>query len=738
VAIKLLTVCQTDEDRQAFLNEAHSLAELSHPHIIRIFDYNIHSASGVPYLVMDYAPHGTLRKRHPTGFVVPLTQIVIYVRQIADGLQYAHDHKFIHRDIRPENLLIGKNNEILLSDFGIAFQYTITKSLILQEVAGRASYMAPEQFNGQLHEASDQYALGVVAYEWLSGSCPYKGSFSEIVSQHMFSEIPPLREKNPALSPEVEQVIQIALTKEPQLRFASVSAFANALQEAASITKKNPVPSWPNISDQHTPLIAPRSLSDSKEREAPILITQTSPSLPPSSIPPTASGETPVDAKPTKRSDPITPFPATYPEFLQPRTGADELAQQAPPALDTFVVSPGRKPFLSRRSLVIAGVTTLGVAGTLGGIWLWLQSGGVLHPTSTVPPATTVSSKWTLFGANPEHTHVIPDEQKLSTTTVKNLKERWRTSLGGSISFSSPLTIDNVLYVGSTNFNFYALNANDGRQLWKFETGSSIYSSPAYDRDRIYFGSVDHSVYAISKAGKLVWKFPTQGGIFSSPLIVNGILYVGSWDSQFYALDAATGKKIWSTATGNSIMSSAAFANNTVFFGSNDKNIYALNATTGEVRWKVLTGDEVVASPSVVDGVAYIGSKDAYLYALDALSGEKLWTAPTYGQIQSSPAVWNNSIYVGSKGASLWAFSKNGDLLWQKSISQEIASSPTIANGIIYVGAWDGNIYALDMGNKGNILWHGPTSDAIDSSPTLAQGNVYIGSHDGSVYAYGL
>jgi len=744
VAIKLLTVCETDEDRRAFLSEARSLAELSHPHIIRVFDYNIYSDSGMPYLIMDYAPNGSLRRRHPTGSIIPLAQVVSYVRQIADGLQYVHDHKLIHRDIKPENMLVGKNNEILLGDFGIALPYTNTKSLILQNVAGSASYMAPEQINGHPHVASDQYSLGVVVYEWLSGSRPYKGSFAEVISQQRFSELPSLREKNPRISPEIEQVMQIALTKDPQLRFASVSTFANALQQTASRTQRIPVPPSPNIFDQPRHVVVPRSQSDLKGTgDTPVSTPQVLQSFPPSSTAPLSSGEIPTDVRPTKRSDPITPFPETYPAPLQSLTGADERAEQDSPVPDTFGVSSARKPFLSRRSLVITGAATLGIAATLSGTWLWLQYGPsnpsrVQSPTTTVPPAKIISSKWTMFGADPEHTHVIPDERKLNTTTVKNLKEHWHTSLGGSISFSSPLVIDNVLYVGSTNFNFYALYAHDGRRLWKFDTANSIYSSPAYNYNHIYFGSTDRSVYAISKAGKLAWKFSTGGGIFSSPLIVNSILYIGSWDSQFYALDAETGQKIWSTPTENSIMSSAAFADNTVFFGSNDKNIYALNASTGEVRWKVPTGDEIIASPAVVDGVVYIGSKDTYLYAIDAQSGKKLWTAPTYGLIQSSPAVWNNSIYVGSKGASLWAFSKNGELLWQKPISQEIASSPTIANGVIYVGAWDQHIYALDTSDKGNILWRGPTSDAIESSPTLAQGNVYIGSRDGSVYAYGL
>jgi eukaryotic-like serine/threonine-protein kinase len=718
-AIKVLTARLTDQDRAAFLSEARFLAKLSHPHIVRVFDYGIDPDSGMPYLVMDYAPNGSLRKRHPTGSIVSLTNVVTYVHQVADALQYAHDQKIIHRDIKPENMLIGKNDEILLSDFGIALQSSSTKSQMVQAVAGTTSYMAPEQFNGHPRAASDQYALGVVVYEWLCGSRPYTGPFFEVATQHMFAELPPLREKNPHIHPEVEQVITIALSKEPKWRFASVHAFANALQQAASLTQNPPAPSWPGIADH---AIVPPI----KGTDTPVLTPQTQQISSP-------------DLATTPMSEIITdklPDLITQPPSLSSGTDANARTEREP-ASRASVASSAHKPFLSRRSLIIAGATTLGAAGALGGGWFWLQSRSSNTNTPAIPDKN-VSSKGTMFGVDLQHTHVIPNEQDLNATTAKDLKEDWRTYLGGHIGLSSPLVVDNVVYVGSTNYNLHALNANTGIEIWRYSTGDEILSSPAYAGGYIYFGSKDNYVYAINKEGRLVWKFPTRGSVVGSPVIVDGVLYIGSWDSNFYAINAITGTKIWSTSTREGITSSPAIVNNTVFFGSGDKNIYALKASTGEVLWKAPTGDEVVGSPAVVNGVVYVGSKDTYFYAIDAQSGKELWKYQTYGAVQSSPAVWNDSIYVGSKDAYLWAFTKNGDLLWQKHVPYEIASSPTIVNGVIYVGSWDHNIYAFDINNKGNTLWQGHTSDGIESSPNVVRGKVYIGSRDGYMYAYAL
>src|SRR3982074_1308438 len=100
-AIKILYARLIDEYQEQFLNEARTLTRLSHPHIIRILDFGIEE--GIPFLIMEYAPHGTLRQRHPSETKVPLSTVVDYVNQIADGLQSAHDQNLIHRDLKPSN-----------------------------------------------------------------------------------------------------------------------------------------------------------------------------------------------------------------------------------------------------------------------------------------------------------------------------------------------------------------------------------------------------------------------------------------------------------------------------------------------------------------------------------------------------------------------------------------------------------------------------------------------------------
>ena len=182
-AIKVLHTHLTSESSEQLRTEALMLARLLHPHIVRILDFDVED--GIPFLVMEYAPNGTLRKLHPQGTRVPLDTIVSYVKQVVEALHYLHQQKLIHRDIKPESMLRGRNNEILLSDFGLAIIAQSSRSQQTQEAAGSVTYMAPEQLRGKPRPASDQYALAVVVYEWLSGAPPFSGSIREIAIQHL-------------------------------------------------------------------------------------------------------------------------------------------------------------------------------------------------------------------------------------------------------------------------------------------------------------------------------------------------------------------------------------------------------------------------------------------------------------------------------------------------------------------------------------------------------------------------
>jgi serine/threonine protein kinase len=234
-AIKVLNARLTSDDLEVFLKEARTISSLVHSHIVRVLEFGVEG--NTPFLVMDYAPNGTLRQKHPKGSRLPLSIILPYVTQVAAALQYAHDRRLIHRDVKPENMLLNRNNEVLLSDFGIALLSQSSRYQNTQDVVGTIGYMAPEQLMGKPTAASDQYALAIAVFEWLSGERPFHGSFAEVASQHMLAPVPSLTESIPGLPSSINDVLQIALAKDPQSRFLRVEAFASALSQAAGIAR---------------------------------------------------------------------------------------------------------------------------------------------------------------------------------------------------------------------------------------------------------------------------------------------------------------------------------------------------------------------------------------------------------------------------------------------------------------------------------------------------------------------
>ena len=244
VAIKVLPK-QLAEDPQffgRFEQEARTIARLENKHILPVYDYGEYN--GHTYLVMRYIGTGTLKNLVTRG-PLALVDSVTYFTQIADALQYAHDHGVIHRDVKTSNVLIGDSQDCYLTDFGIAklaasaSHFTGTGGVI-----GTPAYMSPEQCHGLPVDArSDIYSLGIVLYEMLTGAVPFEAETPvAVVLKQVNEPLPPPRGMNPSIPECVEKVLFKALAKEPEDRYQTVKAFSDALRDAyESFTERQTV-----------------------------------------------------------------------------------------------------------------------------------------------------------------------------------------------------------------------------------------------------------------------------------------------------------------------------------------------------------------------------------------------------------------------------------------------------------------------------------------------------------------
>jgi serine/threonine protein kinase len=235
VALKVIDTSEDSKDFfQKFQSEARTIAALSHPHIIKVFDYGIQDQYA--YLVMELLPGGTIGRVLKKG-ALPVRATYRVLQQLCEALDYAHLKGIVHRDLKPQNVLLDENRNVILTDFGIARllqRFPINLSGINESVTGTPGYMAPEQWrNENITARTDIYALGVMIFEMLAGRLPFAGSTPKsMMYLHTFHNPPHLRSLRPEIPESVEQVVLRSMAKDPAQRFPSAGDLLVAFRDA--------------------------------------------------------------------------------------------------------------------------------------------------------------------------------------------------------------------------------------------------------------------------------------------------------------------------------------------------------------------------------------------------------------------------------------------------------------------------------------------------------------------------
>src|SRR5947208_12480019 len=232
-AVKVMQAMTPDPDTVArFRHEAQAIAKLRHPNIVDVYDFG--EFQGTPYMIVEYIPGGSLAAKMNHGRPDQHSALR-YLRGIAAGLDYAHGHGVVHRDVKPANVLLTADDTPVLADFGLAklLQGSSLKSMT-GVTTGTPAYMAPEQVTGsQVGPAADRYSLATIAYEMLTGVIPFDGeALMELLyaQVHRYPRAPSSR--NSVLGPQVDAVIARGLAKDPAARWESATAFVEALAGA--------------------------------------------------------------------------------------------------------------------------------------------------------------------------------------------------------------------------------------------------------------------------------------------------------------------------------------------------------------------------------------------------------------------------------------------------------------------------------------------------------------------------
>lgn len=267
VAIKVLRGDLSNDEKfiRRFKREALSVSNLSHPNIVEVYD--VGEEDGNYYIVMEYIEGKTLKQLLQKRGALTLTEVIDIMSQLTDGLAHAHEAYIIHRDIKPQNIMIEDNGRIKITDFGIAMALNSTQLTQTNSVMGSVHYLPPEQANGKgATVKSDIYSLGILMYELLTGSVPFKGDTAvEIALKHMKEKIPSVRKQNPTIPQSVENIILKATAKNPKNRYDSVREMHADLETALEKdNEKRLVYEYPENDLEETKVIAPISKEPKK------------------------------------------------------------------------------------------------------------------------------------------------------------------------------------------------------------------------------------------------------------------------------------------------------------------------------------------------------------------------------------------------------------------------------------------------------------------------------------------
>jgi serine/threonine protein kinase len=675
-----------------FEREAKALARLTHPNIVKVIDYGEYE--GQPYLVMPFLPGGNLKERLNQNGPMPWQEAARILLPIAQALDFAHSQNIIHRDVKPSNILLTKNNQPMLTDFGVAkvVEQEATVDLTGTAMAvGTPEYMAPEQATSKsIDHRVDIYALGIVFYEMITGRKPYVADTPLAVLFKQASEpLPRPKQFVPTLPDKVEQIILKALSKKPEDRYQTMGEFAGALERClaeATVDQRQNKSGQAMAKPAREAVVPARIEKAHLKQETPPIVTQP---------PGTSTSEEPLK--------------------LQPETVVRGIS--------------------SKRMVFISGVVVLTSILCVGSVVLSvIVSSNGNRLTSYAPPTTTFTSTLTQT--------YIPTLLPTHTPALTNTSEplgppKWYIQNSGIKKSLKAILFINLSYgwAVSGNTDSGIFHSQDGGNTWVEQNSPTQLSLESISFINRYTGFISGGNYFVDRTSKGVILKTTDGGqnwsvVFETVPVINSIDFVDEkvgWAAgeDFNEANGGNGSTfIISTTDGGNNWQSKDVSNlahglKSIFFGDRNNG------------WAVGQGGSIIAtsdggktwSPQHSGTIAWLYS----VYFIDSRNG---WAA---GACFSYDCGRDYGVVLATKdGGKTWAYQSINALdlrsiyfvnsLEGWTVGPAGSIFHTIDGGSLWeqvppiTSEWINSIYFLDIkhgwacGDNGIILKYGPSS----------------------------
>ena len=321
------------------------------------------------------------------------------------------------------------------------------------------------------------------------------------------------------------------------------------------------------------------------------------------------------------------------------------------------------------------------------------------------------------------------------------LKELWSFEAGDAIE-SSPAIADGSVYVGVASGELVSLRLDTGAVRWRYKVNVGVgESSPAVAGDRVFIGDLSGVLHAVTVAdGRAAWTAKTSGEIKSSPIVVGDRVLIGSYDGSLYAFSTANGAVLWTLKTENYVHGTPAVVDGIAYFAGCDETFHAVRVADGREVFTAPIGSYVGASIALDGERAYFGTFDNEVLGFDLKSRKVVWRysdPQRHFPFYSSAALSDGMVILGGRDKQVHAIDAlTGKRRWAFAARARIDSSPAIAAGRVYVGSGDGRLYVLDL-KTGAKVFEFDLAGPVSASPALASGRVVVGSQDGRVVCLG-
>lgn len=342
------------------------------------------------------------------------------------------------------------------------------------------------------------------------------------------------------------------------------------------------------------------------------------------------------------------------------------------------------------------------------------------------------TAEWSSFHYGAGNRGYTPD----GAGPVERFRTRWQFATRNRVDGAAPVVTDGVLYVGSHDRSLYALDLDNGTELWSYDTGDRVDAPAAVaDGTVVVANGAGVAVGLDAETGAERWSKEGPGHRHA-PVIDDGVVYFSSSRGPV-GRDLATGEQVWRRDANEPGTAGPAYRQGTVYYCS-EFTLSAIDAGTGDVDWRFEAGGRIESVPTLHDSTVYVGADNGRVYAVDTDGGAQRWVYNTgAAEVSTSPAVDGDRVYVASVGGATYALDPaDGSELWRFEYGSHNSNgpSPVVTDEVVYVSFLE-DLYAVDPAS-GTEIDSVEVPDRIEATPCVVGDSIYLGARDGVVYGY--